>query len=71
MAKTPSSAMLIRTPAAAPNIKAVESGMMTPNTRAELLDLCNRTGEPFEENLTERQARRRISQLSEIDSLNS
>ena len=42
---------------------------VTPQTAARLRDLCNRTGEDFDGNLTEPQALRRIAALEELHDL--
>lgn len=69
MAKTPESAMLIRTPGASPEIPVGDEEPMTRETQARLHVLCERTGEPFPGNITEREAQRRIAALEEIDDL--
>ena len=42
---------------------------ITPETAARLRDLCAETGEDFDGNLTELQARRRIAALEEVHDL--
>ncbi|WP_299969003.1 DUF3072 domain-containing protein [uncultured Roseobacter sp.] len=46
-----------------------DSGEITEQTAAELRALCDKTGEPFDGNLTEAQAQKRIAALREVHEL--
>lgn len=67
MPKTNQSSMLVKAPAAAPELPETHDAEMTEQTAAELRALCAEKGVEFDTALTEAQARERIVALGDMD----
>ncbi|QJF52195.1 DUF3072 domain-containing protein [Roseobacter ponti] len=68
MTKTPENDIIAGPQAV--DVNAADGGAeLTEKTAAELRDICDQTGEPFDGSLTEGQARRRIIALKEAHDL--